>query len=305
MVIDIHDVLRLELVTIVINLILEVEGAIDIVRVLASQHQGVHLSQSLIRKLHHLVDMVILFLIEVILFALILARDGASHVKAGIADRLQFRYLTQHRTNLRLCIVGEVCVTDRIKILRNLQFHVIRDTLVLLDACIELIEVTHLCAVLLSSLTTTQRQQFTYHVKHPLHTLGECLYLLLCLEDRELWGLHEASGNEMQTEILFLVHLLWFDNPAHEFLYLWDKPYQDECVHHIKACMEGSQYETQFGGIGEERLSTNSLLCHRDIIAHEAADHIHKGTEDKQYPDDAEDIKEHVCKGSPSCLCVR
>ena len=85
----------------------------------------------------------------------------------------------------------------------------------------------------------------------------------------------------MQTEILFLVHLLWFDDPAHEFLYLWDKPYQDERVHHIKACMEGCQYETQFGGIGKERLSTYSLLCHRDIIAHEAADHIHKGTEDK------------------------
>ena len=57
-------------------------------------------------------------------------------------------------------------------------------------------------------------------------------------------------------------------------------------------------------GIGNEGMGTCSFLRHRDIIAHEAAYHIHEGTEDKQDPDDTEDVEEHVGKGSPSCLGV-
>ncbi len=51
-VVDVGDVLRLELVAEIIDLVLDVEGAVHIEGLLAPQHQTVHLRQRLIGKFH-------------------------------------------------------------------------------------------------------------------------------------------------------------------------------------------------------------------------------------------------------------
>ena len=56
----------------------------------------------------------------------------------------------------------------------------------------------------------------------------------------------------MQAELIFLIDLLRLDSPAYESLNLWNKPDEDERIDHIKAGMESSQNETQFGSIGQE-----------------------------------------------------
>ena len=225
--------------------------------------------------------MVILLVAEMVLLALVLTGNGTGDVVVGITDTLQLRYLTQHGTYLCLGIVTQMSITHLVKVFGYLQFHIVGDTLIFLNPCKELVEITRLCAVALRCGTTAQCQQLAHHAEHTLHTLRECLYLFLCLQDGELGGLHETSGNEMQTEVLFLVDLLGLDDPADEFLNLWDKPDEDEGVRHIEAGVEGCQHETQFGGIGKESLGTCRLFRHVDIIADEAADHIDEGTEDK------------------------
>ena len=137
-----------------------------------------------------------------------------------------------------------------------------------------------------------------------MHTVGERLYLFLCLEHGELRGLHETSCNEVQTEVLFLVGFLSLDHPAYETLDLWDEPDQDEGVGHIKTGMEGCQYERQFGGVAQECLCGGVFLGHRDIISHHATNHIHERTEDKENPEHAEEVEEQVGQCRPSCLCV-
>ena len=195
-------------------------------------------------------------------------------------------------------------ITDRVQVVGNLQLHIVRNTFILLDTRVQLVEVASLI-VLLAVGTRRQRQQFAYHAEHTLHTFGERLYLFLSLEHRKLRGLHEASGNEMQTEVLLLVHLLGFDDPAYEFLYLWDKPYQDKGIHHIKRRMEGSQHEAQLGGIGQKSLCSCHFLGHVDIIADPPAHHVDEGTEHEQNPDNAEHVEEHMGQCRPTCLGIR
>ena len=73
MVVDIVDVLRLELVAVVVDFVLDVEGTVDIEGLLTTIEQAVHLRESLVGEFHHLMDMVVLLLGEVFLLALILA----------------------------------------------------------------------------------------------------------------------------------------------------------------------------------------------------------------------------------------
>ena len=73
MVVDIVDVLRLELVAVVVDFVLDVEGTVDIEGLLTTIEQAVHLRERLVGEFHHLMDMVVLLLGEVFLLALILA----------------------------------------------------------------------------------------------------------------------------------------------------------------------------------------------------------------------------------------
>ena len=70
-VVHVSDVLRLQLVAVVVDLMLDIKRTIDIERLLATLHQAVHLRERLIREFHHLMDMIILLLDEVILLAVI------------------------------------------------------------------------------------------------------------------------------------------------------------------------------------------------------------------------------------------
>ena len=45
--------------------------------------------------------------------------------------------------------------------------------------------------------------------------------------------------------------------------------------------MEGCQYEAQFGGIGYEGSIAGHFLCHIDIVAYPAANHVDERTEDE------------------------
>ena len=282
---------------------LDVERTVDVKRLLAAAHQPVHLRQRLIGQLHHLVQMVVLSVGEVVFLAVIFARDGSCHVVAGIANTLQLRNLAKHGTNFGLGVIRQVGIADGVQILGNFQLHVVRDTLVFLNAGKQFVEVTGLVVVLVAR-TGREGQQFAYHTEHALHTFRERLNLLLCLQHRELRGLHEASRNEVQAEVLFFVHLLGLDDPADELFNLGDKPYQDERVSHVECRVEGSQHEAQLGGIGQEGCGACGLFGHVYVIAYPSANHVDERTEDKQYPEDTEDVEEHVGQSGTAGLGV-
>ena len=86
MVVHINDVLCLELIAVVVDLVLDIERAVDVVRLLAARHQLVHLDKRLVGESHHLMQVIVLFLVEVILLGRKLAVDGTGHIVAGIAD---------------------------------------------------------------------------------------------------------------------------------------------------------------------------------------------------------------------------
>ena len=90
MVVDVHDVLGLQLVAVVVDFVLQIERMVHVVSLLAAAHQAVHLRQALLGEFHHLVDMAVLLLVEVILLAVVLTADGACHVVVGVTDTLQF-----------------------------------------------------------------------------------------------------------------------------------------------------------------------------------------------------------------------
>ena len=247
--------------------------------------------------------MVVLLFDEMILLAIVLAGDGAGHVIASITDRFQLRDFTKHSTDLGLGIIGEMGITHGVEILGNLQFHVIGYALVLLNTGEKFIEVT--CPIVfLVSGTGRERKQLTHHAKHTLHTIRERLDLLLSLKHRELWGLHETGCNKMQAEVLFLIDLLGFDDPADELLNLRDEPDENHRVGYVEGRMEGSQHETQLSRISQEETALNGIFIHRHIIAYPSADHIDEWTEDKQNPDDAEDIEEHMSQCCATSLCI-
>ena len=191
-----------------------------------------------------------------------------------------------------------------VEILGNFEFHIIGNTLVLLDARKELIEIARLCTLILSRSRTGEFEEVAHHVEHALHTVGEQLNLLLGFEYREFGSLHETSRNEVQTEILVLIDLLRFDNPADETLDLRDEPNEDARVSHIETGVEGSQYETQLGRISQKSRSARNFLGHGGVVTHEAAYHIDEGAEDEENPNDTEDIEEHVCQGCTACLRI-
>ena len=303
MVVDVVDVLRLQLVAVVIDLVLDVERAVDVERLLAAAHQGIHLRQRLLGEFHHLVQVVVLALDEVVLLAVVLTRDGTCHVVAGIANRLQLRNLTEHGADLRLGVVTEVGITHGVEVLGNLQLHVVGDALVLLYSCEQLVEVASL-VVLLVRRTARQGQQLTHHTEHALHAVGKLLYLLLGLQHGKLGGLHESGSNEVQAEVLLLVDLLGLDDPADELLYLGDEPNQDKGIGHVERRVECCQNEAQLGGVGQEGGCSDGLLGHVHVIAYPAAHHVDERTEDEQDPDDTKHVEEHVSQSSTTSLRV-
>ena len=123
----------------------------------------------------------------------------------------------------------------------------------------------------------------------------------MCLQHGEFRGLHEASRNEMQTEVFFLVHLLGLDDPANKALNLRDKPDEDKRIDHVETGMESSQHKGQFDrAVGICHIVTQCIAC----PVHECHHSIHKRMEEDQNPDDTEYIEEHMSQCSPASLCI-
>ena len=156
-VVHIVDVLALQLVAIIVDLVLDVEGEVGIVVAIVSHEGDVHLGERLVGQLHHLVHVLVLSRDEVLL-ALDAAVDGAGDIVAAVTDTLYLGNLTEHGTNLCLRLIAQVRVAHLVEILRNLNLHIVGDTLVLLDASVEFDE------LILVSLA----KQLLHHAKHTL-----------------------------------------------------------------------------------------------------------------------------------------
>ena len=241
--------------------------------------------------------------IEVVLLGGKLTVDGACHVVARVAYRLQLAHLAQHGAYLALRLVREVGVAHALQVFGYLYLHIVGDAFVFLNPREELV-VGCLVLLLLVGGRRRQVQQLLHHTEHALHTLRERCYLLLSLQDRKLRCAHEARCDEVQAEVFFLVHALGLDNPADETLYLRHKPYEDERVGNIEAGMEGGQHKAQLGGIGQECLLRDALLRHRYVVAYQTADQVDERAEYHQYPHHTEEVEEHVRQGGSACLCV-
>ena len=87
MVVYIVDVLALQLVAIVVDLVLDVEREVGIVVPLMTYESDVHLGEGIIRKLHHLMYVLILRRNEVFL-ATDAAVQGAGDVETAVIDTL-------------------------------------------------------------------------------------------------------------------------------------------------------------------------------------------------------------------------
>ena len=87
MVVYIVDVLALQLVAIVVDLILDVEREVRIVIPLMTYESDVHLGEGIIRKLHHLMHVLILRRYEIFL-ATDAAVQGAGDVETAVTDTL-------------------------------------------------------------------------------------------------------------------------------------------------------------------------------------------------------------------------
>ena len=81
-VVDVDDILRFQLVAIVVDFVLEIIATVHVEVFLASVHQLVHLGQGLVSEVHHLMEVCVLLLCEVLFLALNLQVYGASHVVA-------------------------------------------------------------------------------------------------------------------------------------------------------------------------------------------------------------------------------
>ena len=93
MVVHVVDVLALQLVAIIINLVLDIERTINVKIVFASGKHHIHLTETVVCKLKHLMQMLILLFCKV-LFAPYLAVYCPRHVVTAVADTLYLGYLS-------------------------------------------------------------------------------------------------------------------------------------------------------------------------------------------------------------------
>ena len=179
-------------------------------------------------------------------------------------------------------------VTHLVQIFGNADFHVVGYVLVLLDSAQELAE---LVVVLFY-------EQFLNHAEHALDAFAERDNLLLCFEDRQFGGLHDASRNEMQTEVFLFLRTLWLDNHADEFLNLWHEPDEQSRIGDVESGVECSEGNTCFDG---------KIWCiwgHRGVEAGDVTYHLEERVKQEQHPKDTYGIEAEVGEGSSSGLCV-
>ena len=72
-----------------------------------------------------------------------------------------------------------------------------------------------------------------------MNSFGKELYLFLGFQNRELRSLHDGVATDiLKAELLFVFLGLWLYDPAHQFLYLWNKPDEHKRVGHVEGCVE-------------------------------------------------------------------
>ena len=130
-VVDIIDVLALELIAEVVYLVLDVERAVGVKLILMPYQCDIHLYKGVVRKLEHLMNMLVLAWDKVFL-TLHLPVDGARNVLAAVTDTLYLGNLPEHGPYLGLGVIAEVCVADLVEVFGNLYLHAVGDALVLL-----------------------------------------------------------------------------------------------------------------------------------------------------------------------------
>ena len=277
MVIHIIQILVSQLSTEVVDFRLKIIGMVHIDRLAIVRKHEVHLGKRLIYQLEHLMDVLILLGSELFL-VLSLALDGAGKVIATVTNTLNLGNRTQHRTNLCLGIITQMGIAHLIQILGYLYLHVIRNTFVLLDALIKLIE----------SLGILGIHQLSHHAKHTMNALAETADFLLCLEDRKLRCLHDTCLDKAQTEIFLLLVCLRLDKPADHLFQLWDKPDEYARVADIETGVEHRQDDGQ---------QSSLLRCRHTairIITHNRADEIYKRIEQAENPDNTKHIEHQM-----------
>ena len=99
MIVDIVDVLCAELIAEVVDFVLDVERTCGIVFGLVSDEHVVHLREGEVDKFHHLVEVFILLLGEVLL-ATDASVDSSGYVVAAVAYTFQFGYFAEHGSYL-------------------------------------------------------------------------------------------------------------------------------------------------------------------------------------------------------------
>ena len=160
-----------------------------------------------------------------------------------------------------------------VQVVGDVYLHLVADFLIFLDAGIELHKLVFVFLV----------KQGAHHAKHALDAFAKGANLLLCLEYRELGGLHDTRCDEVQLEVVLFVLTAGLDNGAHEFLNLRNEPYEDGGVGDIECRVETGKHYRDLGEIG---LVAGVGGCHVLVKACQVANEPNKRLEQAQRPDD-------------------
>jgi len=289
LILDIHNVLLLENLAVIVDFVLEIQRMVDIHLLRIVEH-GNHVRQSLVAKVHDVLDMVVLFFGEIFLAAE-LAVDGTGHVVASIADAFDFGNFPKHRLDGRLAFGAQAAFAYFVQVVRDFDFHVVTDALVLLDAgeqSHEVILVLHL-------------EQVGNEVEHLLRTGREQADFLAGLKQRKFGSSHEAGTDEVQAGIFFLFGVLGLDNPAHELLDKLDEPDLYEGVRDVERGVERREHH---GNLREVRRIAFVARAHREVVAHHVAHGGEEPLEHDDDPDNAYHVNRKVGQGGAARLRI-
>ncbi len=188
------------------------------------------------------------------------AFQDTGQVEIGVSKGFKLGDSPEHAADLVLCVVGEVGVSNGTQVFTNLVLHLVAHFFGLLDA------VEEGC----KGFFILDDIKLLHKAEHTLHLLSKDHNLLLGLENGEFRSLHQAAADILKAEFVFFIGFTGFDDKAHHFLNLGNKPYEDSRIYHVEAGMEGCK------GKGELR---GALLRGSRIHSHNAAHHPHKREE--------------------------
>ena len=204
------------------------------------------------------------------------------HLITGITNGFQLTDLTQHHAGFLLGIIREVLVAYLFKIVSNLDFHIVGNVLIVLDAGILTFKLFFIALI----------DKCARHTKHAMHALGIVYNLFLRLQHSYLRCLHHATADKMQCGGLSCFSVVFGYQLAHQAFYLWYQADEQSGIEHIKASVKHGQHHR----------NTFCLPCYSRIVTHEGTHHIYKWIEHHQHPDDTKHIEQQMSQCRPSCF---